>query len=72
MPPIFTNSSVFRDVTHAGCKRDTPNDWKLYRVLSQLSYAPDCGPGRNRKEYYNTDLGFVKDKMPHRRSFYRR
>ncbi len=34
------------------------------RTLSQLSYAPICGPLRSRKWYYTTDLQFVKGKMP--------
>ena len=60
---------MFRDAAQLGGKRDTPIDYKLAHLHSQLSYVPDCGPVWNRRKYYNTDLGFVKDKMRLRRSF---
>ena len=47
-----------------GGKRDTPIDYKLAHLHSQLSYAPSCGSHRSRKTYYNTDSGFVKQKIP--------
>ena len=55
-----------------GGKRDTPIDYKLAHLHSQLSYAPICGSAWNRTKYYNTDLGFVKENFPRQAVFLRK
>jgi len=62
MPPIFSNFQFSRDAAQVGGKRDTPIDYKLAHLHSQLSYAPIRGSVWNRKGYYTTVFEFVKHK----------